>query len=53
VGNVVSGIDDECIEICDGAIDIPMYGFKHCLNVAVASVIIIYEAVRAYRNINE
>ena len=53
VGNEVSGIDDECIAICHGAIEIPMYGVKHSLNVAVASGIIIYEAVRAYRNINE
>ena len=53
VGNEVSGIDDECIAICDSAIEIPMYGVKHSLNVAVASGIIIYESVRAYRNINE
>lgn len=53
VGNEVSGIDDECINFCDGAIEIPMYGVKHSLNVAVASGIIIYEAVRTFRNINE
>ena len=53
VGNEVSGIDDECIVLCDGAIEIPMYGVKHSLNVAVASGIILYEAVRMFRNINE
>jgi 23S rRNA (guanosine2251-2'-O)-methyltransferase len=53
VGNEVSGIDDECIALCDGAIEIPMYGVKHSLNVAVASGIIIYEAVRTFRSINE
>lgn len=53
VGNEVSGIDDECIALCDGAIEIPMYGVKHSLNVAVASGIIMYEAVRIFRNINE
>jgi len=52
VGNEVSGIDDECIALCDGAIEIPMYGVKHSLNVAVASGIIMYEAVRIYRTIN-
>lgn len=50
VGNEVSGIDDEILSLCDGAIEIPMYGVKHSLNVAVASGIIMYEAVRAYRS---
>jgi tRNA G18 (ribose-2'-O)-methylase SpoU len=49
VGNEVSGIDDSVLALCDGAIEIPMYGVKHSLNVAVASGIIMYEAVRAYR----
>lgn len=49
VGNEVSGIDDSILTLCDGAIEIPMYGVKHSLNVAVASGIIMYEAVRAYR----
>ena len=48
LGNEVSGIDDDCISACDGAIEIPMYGVKHSLNVAVAAGIIIYEAVRIY-----
>jgi tRNA G18 (ribose-2'-O)-methylase SpoU len=50
VGNEVSGIDDEILSLCDGAIEIPMYGVKHSLNVAVASGIIMYEAVRSYRS---
>jgi tRNA G18 (ribose-2'-O)-methylase SpoU len=49
LGNEVSGINDACISACDGAIEIPMYGVKHSLNVAVAGGIIMYEAVRAYR----
>jgi len=50
VGNEVSGIDDSLLALCDGAIEIPMFGVKHSLNVAVASGIIMYEAVRAFRS---
>lgn len=50
LGNEISGIDDDVLKLCDGAIEIPMYGVKHSLNVAVASGIMIYEAVRSYRS---
>ena len=49
LGNEVTGIDNESLAACDGAIEIPMYGVKHSLNVAVAGGIMLYEAVRAYR----
>jgi len=37
------------LEHCDGALEIPMYGVKHSLNVAVAFGIGVWELVRAYR----
>ena len=47
VGNEIAGISDEALEYCDLAIEIPMYGVKQSLNVAVATGVICYEAVRS------
>jgi tRNA G18 (ribose-2'-O)-methylase SpoU len=47
LGNELNGIDDEVIEKCDFAIEIPMYGVKHSLNVSVAAGIAVYEAVKS------
>lgn len=43
VGNEISGISQEILDLCDYAIDIPQYGIKQSLNVAVAYGIAIYE----------
>lgn len=48
VGNELSGISDEALKLCDGAIEIPMYGVKHSLNVSVSTGIILFEALRKY-----
>lgn len=45
VGNEISGVSDELIALADMAIEIPMHGVKHSLNVAVAAGIAIYAAV--------
>ena len=49
LGNELVGIDSEVLSVCDGAIEIPMYGVKHSLNVSVAAGIAVFEAVRAWR----
>ena len=49
VGNEVEGIGDELLEHCDGVIEIPQYGVKHSLNVAVAVGVALFECVRAFR----
>ena len=36
VGNEIAGVGDATLAECDGAIEIPMHGVKHSLNVAVA-----------------
>jgi 23S rRNA (guanosine2251-2'-O)-methyltransferase len=46
VGNELTGLDDDIIASCDDAIEIPMYGVKHSLNVSVATGIAIFETVR-------
>ncbi len=48
-GNEITGLDDEIIQLCDFAIDIPMYGVKHSLNVAVSGGIAIYSALEKYK----
>jgi tRNA G18 (ribose-2'-O)-methylase SpoU len=47
VGNEVSGIDDEVLAACDLALEIPQYGVKHSLNVAVSVGIALFELIKA------
>lgn len=46
VGNEVFGIDDDVLAACDGALEIPMHGMKHSLNVGVAAGVALFELVR-------
>jgi len=48
VGNELTGVSKELIELADVAIEIPMYGIKHSLNVAVAYGIALFELVKMY-----
>ena len=47
VGNEVFGISDGLLPVCDAAVEIPQHGTKHSLNVAVATGIVLWEAVRS------
>jgi 23S rRNA (guanosine2251-2'-O)-methyltransferase len=47
VGNEVSGIDDEVLDHCEFSLEIPQFGTKHSLNVAVSTGIAIFELVRS------
>jgi len=42
-GNEVYGVEQEVIDLCDGAIEIPQYGTKHSLNIAVSAGIVLWE----------
>ncbi len=42
MGNEVDGVTDSLLEMADHAIEIPMLGLKHSLNVSVAYGIILY-----------
>lgn len=46
LGNELSGVKQDVLDLCDDAVMIPMFGVKHSLNVAVAAGIAMYEAVR-------
>ncbi len=49
VGNEITGVSKEVIELCDGAIEIPMFGTKQSLNVAVAYGIAVFELATIWR----
>jgi len=49
VGNEVDGLDNEVLNSCDEVLEIPQYGTKHSLNVAVAAGIAMFELVRIFR----
>lgn len=48
-GNELTGVPDDVLSVCDGAVEIPMYGTKHSLNVAVAVGVLLSSAVDRYR----
>jgi tRNA G18 (ribose-2'-O)-methylase SpoU len=43
VGNEITGVSQELLNLCDASIEIPQYGIKQSLNVAVAYGIAIFE----------
>jgi tRNA G18 (ribose-2'-O)-methylase SpoU len=43
VGNEITGVAQELIDLCDFSIEIPQYGIKQSLNVAVAYGISVFE----------
>jgi len=49
-GNELTGVSDELLAVCDDSLEIPMYGTKHSLNVAVAAGIVLSTAVNRYRD---
>jgi len=46
LGNEVEGVGQEALACCDGAIEIPQFGTKHSLNVAVAAGIVVWEIAK-------
>jgi tRNA G18 (ribose-2'-O)-methylase SpoU len=48
VGNEVTGVSQELIDLCDFSIEIPQHGIKQSLNVAVAYGISIFELRKIY-----
>lgn len=48
LGNEVKGITDELLELCDMAVEIPMFGVKQSLNVSVAFGVLAYHLSGLY-----
>ena len=42
-GNEVEGVQQEAVSLCKHAIEIPQYGTKHSLNIAVSAGIVLWE----------
>jgi len=47
-GNEVQGVSEEVLKITTQAIEIPQYGTKHSINVAVSAGIVIWEVCRGW-----
>jgi len=52
LGNEVEGLSDELIQVADVAVEIPMFGLKQSLNVAVAYGIVMYHALIKYQEMS-
>ncbi|MBK6930684.1 MAG: RNA methyltransferase [Saprospirales bacterium] len=48
-GNEVNGVAIDTLMACDGVLEIPQFGTKHSLNIAVAAGIAVWEFVRQLR----
>ncbi|MDR1115253.1 MAG: RNA methyltransferase [Tannerella sp.] len=46
VGHEVKGVQQEVVDVCDICIEIPQFGTKHSLNVAVAAGIVLWDFFR-------
>lgn len=46
VGNEVNGVDQRIVDMADVALEIPMYGVKHSLNVAVSTGIALWQLIQ-------
>lgn len=49
LGNEISGVRPEIVELADQAIEVPMKGEKNSLNVAMAGAVAVYEMLRQYQ----
>jgi tRNA G18 (ribose-2'-O)-methylase SpoU len=49
VGNEVEGVSPHVVSLADGAIEIPLFGVKESLNVAVACGVALFELARRFR----
>ena len=50
VGNEITGVDDVSLSHADLALEIPQYGTKQSLNVAVAFGVVVMGAIERFRN---
>lgn len=45
-GNEVTGVNDDVLKAADGCIEIPQWGAKHSLNIAVSVGVVLWEMVK-------
>lgn len=49
MGNEVKGVQQNVVDACDQALEIPQYGTKHSLNVSVTAGIVMWEWARKWK----
>jgi tRNA C32,U32 (ribose-2'-O)-methylase TrmJ len=49
LGHEVTGVDVNILALCDGVVEIPVYGVKNSLNVCSAATAAVFEAVRQWK----
>jgi tRNA G18 (ribose-2'-O)-methylase SpoU len=49
LGNEVSGVAQEVIDMCHGCVEITQHGTKHSLNVSVCAGIVVYDLYQKYQ----
>lgn len=47
-GNEVTGVSNEALALCDGFIEIPQFGTKHSLNIAVSTGVVLWEFIKQH-----
>ncbi|NNE71602.1 MAG: TrmH family RNA methyltransferase [Rhodothermales bacterium] len=52
LGNEIEGVSESALERCHLALELPQFGAKHSLNVAVAFGVIGYDLVRRWHHLN-
>ncbi len=50
-GNEVMGVDQEVVDLADGAIEIPQLGTKHSINVSVAGGVVLWSVFQKLKTI--
>lgn len=43
IGNEIKGVQQQVVDMCHGALEIPQYGTKHSLNVSVSAAIALWD----------
>lgn len=51
-GNEVFGVEQEVVDACDGALEVPQEGTKHSLNVAVCVGVVLWDVFAKMRQIS-
>jgi len=48
LGNEAEGVSQDVLSLCDRVVEIPMYGYKNCINVAAACAVALFEMARQW-----
>jgi len=49
-GHEIDGVSDKALDLCHGCIEVPQYGTKHSLNIAVCAGIVIWDIFMKYKS---